>query len=1168
MTEANLPPRPTSPPYDGDLYRLLADNLTDVICLVDLQGGLQYVTPSLTRVTGWTGGELFSMPLRSLVHPDDLGDFNCLFDLPEAGRYLPPVRWRARCKDGSYLWFESDGRVAKDADGTPLSVVISSREVQAHVQMEEALRRSEEQYRLLAENIGDVISLQAPDGTFRYASPSVQQVLGLTPQELLGLKAVDLAHPDDRDRLLQSIRRLMETDQDSFLEWRCRRKDGTYLWLSSTTRLVRDSQGRPLHRLSVSRDISQQKQAEESLRDSERLYRLVTDSTSDVITLHDADSTFVYISPSIERITGWKPAELIGKIGLDFLHPDDRQHVQARIDRQMRTLEAAYDEWRWRCKDGSYVWMGSNTSVVLDEHGRPVQRVSSSRDITARRQADEALRKSEEQYRLLADSTSDIISLHDMQGIVSYISPSIQREAGWSPEEIVGTNMLSVVHPDDLESIRPIFVEKVLEGEIVRVEWRIRCKEGGYKWLEASLRCIMDDAGSPIYILNTSRNIQERRENAERLRLLYEAGQALSKTLDPAAIYAVLYNILQGVVPCDGLVISSYSPQDNLIRCEMFWEDGRRLDVGDFPPIPLAEEGRGIQSQVIRTAQALLVSDYRRTLQETQSTFYCVASDGTLMPPEQAYQQENMARSALFVPLRLEGRVVGVVQVYSYRLNAYTPAHQELVEALGAQVAAAHANALLYAQAQNEVGQRRQAEERLRLILDAEHALGQTLDLPTIYEALYQTVQRAMSCMELIISSYDTRAHLIHCEAAWSPQGKIDVSTWPPLPLGAPDEGAQSRVIHSGRSFNFPDYQSNMATASIKYHVRGDGTLADWDDPPEDRKPSQSALMVPLKSEGRVTGVIQVFSDYPAAYTDDDLRLLEGLAGPVATALANAHLYAQAQREIKQRTQAEAELARHRDRLEELVDERTQQLAAANRELTRLNTVKDEFVANVSHELRTPLASLKVYHHLLSARPAKSAEYLQILERETRRLEHLIENLLYLSQLDRRQLRPRRERTDLNALASLYLTDREALMEQAGLEYRADLASELPPVHADTVMLGRALAALLDNALNYTPAGGTVTLFTGLQERDGVQFACIGVRDTGPGIPSGELERVFDRFYRGSAGLQAGKPGTGLGLAIAREIMDQLGGEITAHNNAPPGPGMTFTLHLPVNDGA
>jgi signal transduction histidine kinase len=153
---------------------------------------------------------------------------------------------------------------------------------------------------------------------------------------------------------------------------------------------------------------------------------------------------------------------------------------------------------------------------------------------------------------------------------------------------------------------------------------------------------------------------------------------------------------------------------------------------------------------------------------------------------------------------------------------------------------------------------------------------------------------------------------------------------------------------------------------------------------------------------------------------------------------------------------------------------------------------------------------------------------------------------------------------DLNALAAEIADDRRTLAESLGLELLVSTTPHPPTVQADAGLIGQVISIFLTNAFNFTPTGGRVTVTTQQMTRDGQTWVGTSVEDTGPGIEPAEQSYVFDRFYRGKAGWESGKPGTGLGLAIAREIIEQHGGLIEVASEGVPGSGATFSIWLPV----
>jgi signal transduction histidine kinase/ActR/RegA family two-component response regulator len=317
-------------------------------------------------------------------------------------------------------------------------------------------------------------------------------------------------------------------------------------------------------------------------------------------------------------------------------------------------------------------------------------------------------------------------------------------------------------------------------------------------------------------------------------------------------------------------------------------------------------------------------------------------------------------------------------------------------------------------------------------------------------------------------------------------------------------------------------------------------------------------LLVPIPVvRGRVAGAISIQSPERRTFQKAEITLAQNVAAAAGYALETARLY-----------QA---LWQNVEKLEETVAQRTAELQVALERARDADRVKSEFVSNVSHELRTPLASLKLFLGLLTrGRPEKHEEYLEILRRETDRLQDLIEALLDISRLDLGKMKVNLEPTDLNLLVGTLANDRGALAADGGLILDVELTEGLPLVEADPKLVEQVLTNLLSNAINYTADGGTITLCTAEKTANGQEWVTALVSDTGPGIPEEERPHLFERFYRGSAGRTSDAPGTGLGLAICKEIMALHGGRVTLES--PPvelrtsneRPGSTFVIWLPL----
>ncbi len=309
-------------------------------------------------------------------------------------------------------------------------------------------------------------------------------------------------------------------------------------------------------------------------------------------------------------------------------------------------------------------------------------------------------------------------------------------------------------------------------------------------------------------------------------------------------------------------------------------------------------------------------------------------------------------------------------------------------------------------------------------------------------------------------------------------------------------------------------------------------------------------LLVPVVVRGRVMSIIGLEATSKRLYSDKDMTLIMSTAAAAGQALEALVLH--------------HELQAHAEMLELTVAQRTAELSVALEKARAADEAKSQFLSSVSHELRTPLTSVLLYLELLArGKPENQRRYLDTITREVERLQVLIENLLDLSRLDLGKTVPQLQTVDLNHLLTTLFVDRERLFAQGGLKLQLETAADLPTISADPKLLEQVATNLLSNALNYTPAGGYVWLSTAYIVQDNLAWVTFTVRDTGPGIAPEEQQRLFERFFRGSAARTSKASGTGLGLAISQSIVELHHGKITL--DSAVGQGSAFTVWLPCN---
>ncbi len=437
-------------------------------------------------------------------------------------------------------------------------------------------------------------------------------------------------------------------------------------------------------------------------------------------------------------------------------------------------------------------------------------------------------------------------------------------------------------------------------------------------------------------------------------------------------------------------------------------------------------------------------------------------------------------------------------------------------------------------QVQQLNAQLEQRNRQLTALYEIGQTLAATLDVRQLYRVIFREIaQNLLGAPHLLIALFDPETETLSCGFVICDNEELDPAELPPLHLGVGPVSdtirtQQPRIVDLDAEYFCPD-------AKGRANLIGQGPIP------------KSALYVPMISNNHVMGVMQIQHYAVDAFHETDLTLLSILANQAAIAFENAQLYAEVQHYAQQ--------------LEQRVDERTLELAAANQRLTELDRLKDQFVSSVSHELRTPLANVKLYLQLLTrGRPDKYEDYLQTLLRETRRLEKIIDDLLELSRLDLKVTAFDLEPADVNYLTVELVQDRILMAAERGLLIDCQLMAEPLLALIDPPKFTQVISNLMTNAINYTPTGGLITLATATRSREASTWVTVTLRDTGNGIPPQEMPHLFERFFRGVVSRQMGIPGTGLGLAICKEIIEQMGGHITVESQ--PGQGTAFTVWL------
>ncbi|RYF92249.1 MAG: PAS domain S-box protein, partial [Caulobacteraceae bacterium] len=275
----------------------------------------------------------------------------------------------------------------RDASGAVVSVFGVLQDITEQVATLGEARRGEARFRLLADNMGDVITRLRLDGRSGYISPAIEDLLGYRPTEMIGRTAQAFVHPDDRPLIYDVYADMAAGADRRTLEHRAMRRDGGYIWVETHFKLVRDAEGQPSEMVAVIRDITVRRAMEDALAASEQRYRTLADNVSDILVRFGRDGIIRYISPACRRI-GIVPEEAVGKSILHLVAPSRLEPSEAMVESLFAGIApdgATRREHLIRTPDGREMWLEGSPKLVLDEQGEIVEAVTVLRDITSRK---------------------------------------------------------------------------------------------------------------------------------------------------------------------------------------------------------------------------------------------------------------------------------------------------------------------------------------------------------------------------------------------------------------------------------------------------------------------------------------------------------------------------------------------------------------------------------------------------------------------------------------------------------------------------------------------------------------------------------------------------------------------------------------------------------------
>jgi len=506
-------------------YTELLENINDVIYVTDTKANITFISPSVTKLLGYTPEEIIGQNFIHFVGSSHEHLQNRFQEIQE--KFELQNEYLIEAKTGEPHWIRFSSK-AIQKDGQFVGVTGTLIDITETKRVELELQKSESLYRSILNASPDTIFISDLLGNVLFTSPMALKMFGFEETGFpLNRPLFDFLDPKDHDKARDAIKQMVEGIYTGATEYVGIRADGSTFEMEVNGEFIRDAEGNPTRMVFVVRNISDRKLAEKKLLKSEETYRRLVESINDIVFEISIEGIISYLSPSIEKIIGLKPAHLIGQNFFTFVHPDDQAFL-FDIFKNNRFHEFKYIEYRLLTPKNEIRWVHVSAQNIL-KNKILVGRSGIMHDITDEKLAEEKLRKSEEQYRMLVESINDVIYEIDASGNIKFVSSSVINILGYTVEEVLGRNIFEFIFPEDVPTIMNS-LKNLDSRDYNFMEYRYKRKDGSVRWVRSSTTANIKD-GVIIGATGTLTDVTERITAEEKLRKSEETYRHLVETI-------------------------------------------------------------------------------------------------------------------------------------------------------------------------------------------------------------------------------------------------------------------------------------------------------------------------------------------------------------------------------------------------------------------------------------------------------------------------------------------------------------------------------------------------------------------------------------------------------------------------------------------------------------
>ena len=501
-----------------ELVKLAAivESSNDAIISKSLDGIILSWNTGAQRIFGYTPQEIIGRPISILIPPDRRDEEPQILQKIRQGESIEQYETVRVRKDGQPINISTTVSPIKDNAGNVVGAAAIKRDITKHKQVEQALRESEEHFREIADTISQLFFVRSvSSGQFLYVSPAYEKIWGRTRQSLYQSSQawMEALHPDDRQSVQQS---LIEQFRGNPVkrEYRIIRPDGSIRWIAAHISVVYDEAGQPLRFIGVAEDITERKQIQEALQQSEARYLAILQDQTELITRFLPDGTFTFVNEAFCRYFGLKPEELVGHCYEPVVFEEDREYVaqllnSINLENPVVTIENRV------IAQGQVRWTQWINRALFDEHGCLVELQSVGRDISDRKQVETALRESEERFRAIFNQTFQFVGLLQPDGILLEANQTALDFGGLTRSQVINQPFWDArwwtISAETQEQLKTA-IARAAQGEFVRYEVDVLGAGDRVATIDFSLRPIVDESGQVKLLIPEGRDITDRKQ--------------------------------------------------------------------------------------------------------------------------------------------------------------------------------------------------------------------------------------------------------------------------------------------------------------------------------------------------------------------------------------------------------------------------------------------------------------------------------------------------------------------------------------------------------------------------------------------------------------------------------------------------------------------------------